>query len=110
MTQQIPVVMGDHKIDLIDAEHDNKKGIEKAEIGRKIIPMTQDQVFGYPDGARQEQQGIGNVLPCPEESPDPELPEDKDPFQERIDIYHICVTGLLDFDQIAAYQLCGKPG
>jgi len=102
--------MGDHKIDLIDAEQDDKKGIEKAEIGGEISSAAQDQVFDYPDGTGQRQQDIGQRLPCPEESPDPELPEDKDPFQKRIDIHNARVTGSFDMDHIAADQLCGKSG
>ena len=42
MTEEVAVVMGDHEIDLIDAEQYNKERIKKSEIGRKITEMAKD--------------------------------------------------------------------
>ena len=54
MTEKIAVVMGDHEIDLIDAEQDNKERIQKPEIGRKITEMAEDQIFRHPNGAGKQ--------------------------------------------------------
>jgi hypothetical protein len=108
MTQQIPVIMGYHEIDLIDTKQDKEKGIEKPEIGGKVIPMSQDQVFRYPDRAGQKQQGIGDVFMGPdgppERSPNLELPEDQDPFQECIDIADMGIAGFKLESDILANQ------
>ena len=36
MTQQVTVVMGDHKIDLINAEQYDKEGVKKTKVGREF--------------------------------------------------------------------------
>jgi len=95
MAQQFPVVMGDHEIDLVHAEEDDKKAGENAEIRGEISHLTKDQVLGYPDDTGCEKDGIGNFLSDPEESPDPELPENKDPFQQGIGIDDIGIADLV---------------
>jgi hypothetical protein len=54
MTEKVAVVMGDHEIDLIDAQQDNKERIKKAEIGRKITEMAEDQIFCHPNGTGKQ--------------------------------------------------------
>jgi hypothetical protein len=51
MTQQFPVIVGDHEIDLVHAEQHDIEAGKNAEIRGKIIHLAEDQVFGDPDQA-----------------------------------------------------------
>jgi hypothetical protein len=54
MTEKIAVVMGDHEIDLINAEQDDKERIKKSEIRRKITEVAENQIFCHPNGAGKQ--------------------------------------------------------
>jgi hypothetical protein len=93
MTQQVAVIMGDHEIDLVHAKQDNIKTGENTEIRGEISHLAEDQVFSHPDDTGRRKDSIGNFLTHPEKAPDPELPEDKDPFEKGVGIGD---TGIAD--------------
>ena len=102
MAQQLPVVMSDHEIDLGDAQKDDEEAGKNAEIGGEVGHPPQKKVFGQPDDTRCSQDDKGDFLACPEESPVPELPEYKDPFQEGIRIGDTGVGNMSEIGKVDA--------
>jgi hypothetical protein len=110
MSQQLPVVMSDHEIDLGYAQKDDEEAGKNAEIGGEVGHPPQKQVFGHPDDTRRGQDDKGNFLACPEESPVPELPEYKDPFQQGIGIGDTGVGNMSEIGKIDADYFSYEPG
>jgi hypothetical protein len=86
VTQQPAIVVGDHEIDLVDAEQDDKCTVYDTEIRREIAHFAEDQILGHPDGTGDRQDQVSQILSCPKEPPNVKLPENQDPFQEGIGI------------------------
>lgn len=57
-TQQVAIVMSDHEIDLIDAEQDDKKGVEETKVGRKTCDIAQNEIFVDPAQEKQNEKPI----------------------------------------------------
>jgi len=94
MAEQITAIVGDHEIDLGYAEEDDIQARKNAEIGGEVSHLAEDQVFGHPDDTRGQEYDPGDSLIGPEEPPDPELPENKDPFQKGIGIGDPGIAGV----------------
>lgn len=76
--------MGDHEIDLIDAEQHDNKEIEEAEVHHHAGDAMKEEVFYRPTQRHKNQQTIKKPLIMPEKSPDMELPGDQGPFYQQI--------------------------
>jgi hypothetical protein len=100
VTQQPAIVMGDHEIDLVDAEQDDKRATYNPEIRAEIDHPAEDEIFGYPNGAGDRQDQVGQVFPGPEEPPNAELPENQDPFQKGIRIGDAGIADLPVIDEV----------
>lgn len=100
-SQQVSVLMRDHKIDLIDAEQHGKKGVEKTEIGRKTGDITQNEVFVDPDQEKRNEKAVENGFSRLQQTPDMKLPRDEDTFRQRIDIGGNSIAVVEDLYQVA---------
>jgi hypothetical protein len=107
--RQIKVFMGDHEIDLVDAEKDNIQTGKNAKVRREIIHTSEYQIFSHPDDTREGKYGVGYFFSHPEETPDKELPKNEDPFQQGIDIGDIRVACLSVISKIDADHLGSQP-
>jgi hypothetical protein len=47
--------MGDHVIDLVDAEEHNEEEVEEAEIRDDVAYLMKDKVFPYPEQDGEDQ-------------------------------------------------------
>jgi predicted P-loop ATPase len=92
--------MRDHEIDLVDAEQDDKKGVEEPEIRGELRDISKNKVLRYPDQASKGDQAIKDPLPGPPQTPDLELPQDEEGLGQRIDIVRDRVAVMSDLDQV----------
>ena len=110
MTKQFAVVMSDHIIDLIYAQQDDDKAGENAEIGGEVIYTAEKKVFGDPDKAGHGEDGGGEWLLRSKKAPDPELPEDQDPFEKGVGVCDRRVAGVGEPDIEIAGRLGRQSG
>src|SRR5271156_1990891 len=101
MTEKVPVIMCDHKVDDVDAEQHYKESIGDFKIGRIRSYLAKDQVFPDPDHRQHCYQNVKKCPPRPEQSPDCELPGDKKPFDQGIEVigYGVVETRAPDKDK-----------
>ena len=57
MTQQIAIFVGDHEIDLIDAEKDDEGTANNSEVWAEIDKLADNQVFRQPKSAGVNSSG-----------------------------------------------------
>jgi hypothetical protein len=94
--EKIPVLMRDHEIDLIDAQHDDQEIVQEAEVWTEPDDPSKNQVIGGPAKGCEKQEPQKKPAPVFKEAPSVELKRDQGPFQEGINIYDDCIA-LVEF-------------
>src|SRR5262249_21763801 len=86
VAKKIPVIVCDHEIDLVDTKEHGEKCVKEYEMGAEIMDMAEHDVYDEPYEGGESKEAVKKRLPLTQKPPDMELPGQKGPFHQPIDV------------------------